>query len=46
MNKLSLNKEKTRFTIFHLPQRYVKPPNIFMENITIEFISKVHLLGI
>ena len=46
LNKLSLNIEKTEFTVFHLPQRYINPPNIFIDNIKIEFVQNFNLLGI
>ena len=44
MNKLSLNIEK--FIVLHLPQRYINPPNIFIENIKIEFVQNFYLLRI
>ena len=45
-NKLSLNVKKTKFKVFHTPQRKVTYPGIKINNILIERVSKFNFLGI
>jgi len=46
LNKLSLNTEKTKAMLFHMPQRTVTIPNICINNVDIEFVDKFDFLGI
>ena len=39
LNKLSINIKKTKFMVFHMPQKQVNIPNIEIENIKIEFAN-------
>ena len=45
-NKLSLNVKKTKYMMFHTPQRKVTYPEIKIINILIENVSKFSFLGI
>jgi hypothetical protein len=46
LNKLSLNPDKTKAMIFHLPQRNVCTPNLHIDNSPIEFVNSFNFLGI
>lgn len=46
LNKLSLNIAKTKAMIFHTPQRHVDNPELFMDDIKIEFVKQFNFLGI
>ena len=45
-NKLSLNVKKTKYMVFHTPQRKVTYPEIKINNIFIERLSEFSFLGI
>jgi len=45
-NKLSINKKKTKAMIFHMPQRKVVPPNLKIDNESIEYVNQFNFLGI
>jgi len=45
-NKLSINKKKTKAMIFHMPQRRVVPPNLKIDNESIEYVNQFNFLGI
>ena len=45
-NKLSLNLKKTKYMVFHTPQRKVTYPEIKINNILIERVSEFSFLGI
>jgi len=45
-NKLSLNCNKSKAMVFHMPQRLVTYPNIHIENIQIEYVDTFNFLGI
>ena len=40
LNKLSINIKKTKFMVFHMPQKQVNIPNIEIENIKMEFADE------
>ena len=44
-NKLSLNVKKTKYMVFHTPQRKVTYPEIKINNILIERVSEFSFLG-
>ena len=46
VNKLSLNANKTKLMIFHMPQRKLNPPIIKIDEIQLEPISNFNFLGI
>ena len=49
VNKLSLNIKKTKFMIFHNPQRQIRSndiPKIYIDNIEIEKVDEFNFLGI
>ena len=46
LNKLSINIKKSKFMVFHMPQKQVNIPNIEIENIKIEFADKFNFLGL
>ena len=46
VNKLSLNANKTKLMIFHMPQRKLNPPIIKIDEIELEPISNFNFLGI
>ena len=45
-NKLSINIKKSKFMVFHMPQKQVNIPNIEIENIKIEFADEFYFLGL
>ena len=45
-NKLSLNVKKTKYMVFHTPQRKVTYPEIKIYNILIERVPEFSFLGI
>ena len=45
-NKLSLNIKKTKFMVFHQNQKQVQYPNININNIEINHVSQLKLLGL
>ena len=46
INKLSLNTEKTKFIIFHQPQRKIRIPEIVYDNVHIQCVESFNLLAI
>ena len=46
LNKLSINIKKSKFIVFHMPQKQVNIPNIEIENIKIEFADEFNFLGL
>ena len=46
VNKLSINANKTKLMIFHMPQRKLNPPIIKIDDIQLEPISNFNFLGI
>ena len=44
LNKLSININKSKFMVFHMPQKQIYIPNIEMENIKIEFADESNFL--
>ena len=46
LNKLSINIKKSKFMVFHMPQKQVNIPNIEIENIKIEFADEFNFLGL
>ena len=46
LNKLSLNEQKTKFMIFHNPQKKVAAPEIEINNTKIECVNNFNFLGI
>ena len=45
-NKLSINIRKSKFMVFHMPQKQVNIPNIEIENIKKEFADEFNFLGL
>ena len=45
-NKLSLNIKKTKFMVFHTPQRIVNYPVLKLNNVNIEKVSQFNFLGV
>ena len=45
-NKLSLNIKKTKFMVFHTPQRRVNYPALKLNNVNIERVSQFNFLGV
>ena len=45
-NKLSLNIKKTKFMVFHTPQRRVNYPVLKLNNVNIERVSQFNFLGV
>ena len=45
-NKLSLNCNKSKAMVFHVPQKHVTYPNISIENVPIEYVNTFNFLGI
>ena len=45
INKLSLNVRKTKFMIFHMPQRKVTIPKLKIDNNEIEYVEEFNFLG-
>ena len=46
INKLSLNKDKTKAMLFHPPQRHVQNISIDIDSTNIEFLTEFNYLGI
>ena len=46
LNKLSINIKKSKFMVFHMPQKQVNIPNIQIENIKIKFADEFNCLGL
>ena len=46
VNKLSLNTEKTKLMVYHMPQKKVSYPNIYINHSIIECVSEFNFLGI
>ena len=46
LNKLSLNINKTKFTIFHMKTKAINPLNIKIENINLEHADNFVFLGL
>ena len=46
LNNLSINIKKSKFMVFHMPQKQVNIPNIEIENIKIEFADEFNFLGL
>ena len=45
-NKLSININKSKFMVFHMPQKQLNMPNIEIVNIKIEFADEFIFLGL
>ena len=45
-NKLSLNVRKTKFMIFHMPQKNISVPHLEIDGTEIEYIQNFNFLGI
>ena len=45
VNKLSLNKLKSKFTLFHQPQKHVTIPKFKINNTLIECVDEFNYLG-
>ena len=45
-NKLSLNVKKTKFMVFHTPQRRVNYPTLKLNNVNIKRLSQFNFLGV
>ena len=45
-NKLSLNVKKTKYMIFHTPQRHVTYPSLYINNVNIERVIQFNFLGL
>ena len=46
INKLSLNISKTKFMIFHTPQKHIIKPNLYIDDIEIDQVVDFNFLGI
>ena len=46
VNKLSLNVDKTKAMLFHVPQKRVSIPSIRIDNFEISFVNEFNFLGI
>ena len=46
INKLSLNVKKTKAMVFHMPQKQIIPPNLKINDTTIEFVDNFVFLGV
>ena len=46
LNKLSINVQKTRAMMFHMPQRVVNFPTLQINDTEIEFVTSFNFLGI
>jgi hypothetical protein len=46
LNKLSLNCNKTSAMIFHMPNKNVEYPEIFINNVAIKYVKEFNYLGI
>ena len=46
LNKLSLNTTKSKFSIFHMPQKRVEIPLININNVNIECVANFDFLGV
>ena len=45
-NKLSLNVKKTKFMVFHTPQKKVNYPILELNNVNVERVSQFKFLGV
>lgn len=45
-NKLSLNTAKTKFMVFHTPQKNITIPSLMINNTTIEHVKQFNFLGL
>ena len=39
INKLSLNIIKSKFMLFHMPQRKITPPKLYIDGILIDYVT-------
>ena len=46
INKLSLNENKTKFIMFHTPQKQIQIPVISIDNTAIEYVESFNFIGI
>ena len=46
VNKLSLNTEKTKAILFHMPQKTVEYPDLYINQVKIKFVKQFNFLGI
>ena len=46
VNQLSLNSSKSKAMVFHMPQKKVRIPELFIDGKSIEFVSSFNFLGI
>ena len=45
-NKLSLNLNKSKYMIMHMPQKQIQIPDILIDNVKIEHVNEFNFLGI
>ena len=45
-NKLSLNTSKTKAILFHTPQRRVQHPELYIDNVKVNFVDEFNFLGV
>ena len=45
-NRLSLNSKKSKAMVFHVPQKHVTYPNIYIENVLLDYVDSFNFLGI
>ena len=45
-NKLSLNTAKTKAILFHTPQRRVQHPELYIDNVKVNFVDQFNFLGV
>ena len=46
LNKLSINIKKSKFMVFHMPQKHVNLPKIKIQNIEVECADEFNFLGL
>ena len=46
LNKLSLNIQKSKLMIFHMPQKKVMIPKLFIDDVAVEHVSEFNFLGL
>ena len=46
LNKLSLNIKKSKFMVFHMPQKKIIYPTLFIDNVNIDCVDEFNFLGI
>ena len=46
VNRLSLNVAKSKFMLFHMPQRKIAPPTLYIDGVLIDGVTHFNFLGI